>query len=167
MKKFVLSLLLFRAVLVYAGDAVRVKGRKFIILPFAGVIAQHAPFGELAIGHPINIHYSGGHFWHTTVAYTKLGAEFNFNFKHELWAPKATGELDYKYFCLRANVLDYLSSGKNNFYLVPEFGLTLAGFISVTGGYNKPVSQSIKAIPPYCVSLNVLIPFTIIGRPVK
>lgn len=163
-KMFVLPILLFHSAYTYAGGTVRVKGRKFIILPFAGAIWQHAPFGDLAIGHPFNIHYVNGHLWHTTLVYSKLGAEFNFNFKDELWAPKVSSEIDYKYFGLRANVEDYISSGKNCPYFTPEFGLTLAGFITVAGGYNKPFNQTVEAIPPFRLSLYLMIPFTLSGE---
>ena len=163
MKKIALYMLLLQSVFAYAGDYVRVKGRKLILLPFAGALWQHAPFGELAIGHPFNISYINGHWWHTTVAYAKIGTEFNFNFNHELWAPKASSEIDYKYFCLRGSAEDYILSGKNNFYITPEFGLTLAGFITLAGGYNEPLTRKVEAIPPFRISLNLLIPFTITG----
>lgn len=163
MKKFALYILLLQAFFANADDNVRVKGRKFIILPFAGAVWQHLPFGDLAIGHPFIIHYVNGHWWHTFVAYSKIGAEFNFNFNHFLWAPKASSEIDYKYFCLRGSVEDYISSGKGNFYITPELGFTLAGFITLAGGYNEPLTRTVEGIPPFRLSLELLIPFTITG----
>jgi len=176
MKRVVLFILLLYSVSTFAGGDVRVKGRKFLLLPFASAIWQKNPYGDLSIGHPfikyIN-HYMGAQKMHSTGArsggviliYTKLGAEFNLNLKHEIWAPKATLEIDYRFFCLRGNVEDYLEQGKSNLYLIPEFGLTLSGFISLTGGYNYailPTGDNI--LPTYRVSLSVMIPFTISGR---
>jgi hypothetical protein len=174
MKKIVLIFLLLLPLGMYAGGNVRVKKRRFILLPFVGGIWQRTPFGELAIGHPF-IHYINytmkDERWHNTVShgggyivsYVKLGAEFAFNFNHGLWAPKATGEVDYKYFCLRANVEDYSSAGQNNCYFSPEAGFTLSGFITVTGGYNEPLVQVVKAIPPYRISISLMLPFAISG----
>jgi len=165
MRKIFLLIIFLYSVFAFAGGNVRVKGRKFLILPFASAIYQKTPFGDLAIGHPFNIHYVNGRFWHTTIAYAKLGAEFNFNFNHELWAPKATSEIVYKYFCFRGNVEDYFGDGAGKFYVAPELGLTLAGFISLTGGYNYPLSNTgVTVIPPYRVSLSLMLPFAISGR---
>jgi len=178
MKKLVLFFLLLQPLFLFAGGEVKVKGRKFVILPFVGGIWQKAPFGELAIGHPfihfIN-HSIGEKKWHDVsshaggyiLVFAKLGAEFNFNFKHELWAPKASAELDYRFICLRANVEDYLSSGNNNFFLTPEAGFNVSGFLTVTAGYNKPISHTLEAIPPYRISLSLLLPFAISGAPKK
>jgi hypothetical protein len=165
MKKPVLFFLLLQSAFAHAGGDVKIKGRKFILLPFVSGIWQKAPFGDIAIGHPINIHYANGHFWHTTIAYAKLGAEFKLTLNHPLVAPKISPEIDYKYFCFRGNVEDYFGDGKGKFYVTPELGLTLAGFISVTGGYNAPLSNNTDAlIPPYRVSLSLMLPFAISGR---
>lgn len=176
MKKFVLFFLLMHPLFLFAGGEVKVKGRKFVILPMVGGIWQKAPFGDLAIAHPFVI-YINRHIaedkWHKTgshssgyiLAFANLGAEFNFNFSHELWAPKAAAEFDYRFLCIRVNVEDYFSSGNSNFFLSPEAGFTLSGFISLTGGYNKPISHSLEAIPTYRISLHLLLPFAISGAP--
>jgi hypothetical protein len=177
-KKIVLLLLLLQPLFLFAGGDVKVKGRKFILLPFVGGIWQKAPFGELAIGHPF-IHFInrsiGEKSWHSTsshsggyiLTYAKLGAEFDFNFKHELWAPKAIIEVDYRFLCIRASAEDYLSSGNNNFFITPEAGFNLSGLISLTGGYNKPISHTLEAIPPYRISLCLVLPVTISGKAKK
>lgn len=142
----------------------KIKGHhKFILLPFASAIWQRAPFGDISIGHPFPIHYTQGYAWHSMVIYSKLGAEFNFNFQHGLWAPKFSSEIDYKYFCFRINVEDYITSG-NTIYATPEFGLTLSGFISLTGGYNKALLENQgEIIPPFRITLSLLIPVILSG----
>ena len=170
-----ISLLLLYSSGSFAGGNVRIKGHKFIIVPFAGAIWQHSYFGELELGHVFDIHYVEGHFGHTILVYSKLGAEFNFldntvphpeviNLNHELWAPKFSSEIDLGYFCIRGSFIDYTEPGINKCYFTPEAGVTLSGFITLAAGYNLPISNSgFAEIKPLRVSLNIMIPMDITG----
>ncbi|HTB32385.1 MAG TPA: hypothetical protein VK808_10190, partial [Bacteroidia bacterium] len=142
LKPWAIVFLLFNSITVFAGGTVKVKGHKFIILPFVSTIWQRSFFGEFELGHVYDIHFVNHKFGRTFLAYSKIGAEGNLDFKHELWAPKFSSEAELGYICLRANVEDYIQQGRTSFYVTPEAGLTLAGFITVVCGYNKCVSQT-------------------------
>lgn len=171
MKRILILIFLLNFLSVFAGDNVRVKGHKLILLPFVSGIWQRSFFGEADIGHVYNIHYVNRHFERSIVAYSKLGAEFNLNFpkgipsdKHELYAPKFSSEIDLSLLCVRVNIEDYTEPGVNKFYFTPEAGLTLAGFITVCAGYNKPISNSgFAEIKPVSISASLMLPFKLSG----
>ena len=86
LKKLVLFLLFLQTVSVYGGGEVKVKGRKFVLLPYVGGIWQHAPYGEFSIGHPFihvinhsigekNWHSNGSHGGGYILTFIKLGTE--------------------------------------------------------------------------------------------
>ena len=171
MKRVLLLIFLLNSLFIFAGDNVRVKGHKFIILPFLSGIWQRSFFGEAEIGHVYNIHYVNRHFERSIVAYSKLGAEFNVNFpdripsdKHELYAPKFSSEIDLSFLCIRANIEEYIKQGVSKIYFTPEAGLTLAGFITICAGYNKPISNNgFVEIKPLSFSASLMLPFKLSG----
>lgn len=164
MKRVLLLIFLLNSLFIFAGDNVRVKGHRLIILPFVSGIWQRSFFGEAEIGHVYNIHYVNRHFERSIVAYSKLGAECSANFKDELWAPKFSSEMDASFICIRANVEDYMKQGVSKIYFTPEAGLTLAGFITVCAGYNKPISNSgFAEIKTISFSASLMLPFKLSG----
>jgi hypothetical protein len=164
MKKCFLLIVLLNSLFVYAGGTVKIKGsHKFVLVPFVEGIVQRSPFGQVDIGHVYNIHYAS-HPWHSFLAYSKAGVEFNADVKHFLWAPEFSSELDWRFFCLRGNVADYIEPRINKVYVTPEVGLTLSGFITVACGYNKPLAKTgFNEITPFRVSLSWMLPFAISG----
>lgn len=169
-KGIILFFLLLHSVYMYAGGTVKVRGHKFVIVPFVSAIWQRTLFGDISLAHVYDIHFVNHHPGHIILAYSKLGAEFNSNFpkvtpenKYELWAPKFSSEIDIGFFCVRGAVEDYIAPRKNDFYLTPEFGLSLAGFITLTAGYNKPLTHTVEGIPPLRISLSLMIPVVLSG----
>jgi hypothetical protein len=169
MKKLLFLVLLLNSFLAYGGGEVRVKGHKFRTLPFVDGIWQGSYFGQLEIGHVYDIHYVDRHWWHTILAYSKVGVEYNLtplapHGKPGLWAPEFSSELEWGYFCVRGNIEDFIEPGVNKFYVVPEIGFSIAGFITLAGGYNEPISKpGLSVIKPYRVSIYWMIPFVISG----
>jgi hypothetical protein len=164
MKRFLPILLLFISARCHAGDNVRVKGHRLIIVPYIGGLWQGAAFGEIELGHPFNIHYVSPFSWRTMVAYTKIGAECNTNFKHLLWAPRFSAEIDISFICLRGSLEDYTEPHLNKVYGTPEAGLTLAGFITVCYGYNYPLLNSgFTMIRPMRIEADIMLPFKLSG----
>jgi hypothetical protein len=163
MKRLLSVVLLLNTLFVFAGGTVKVKGHKFIILPFVTVTSQKPVYGQLDIGHVFPIHYDNRHPYITVLAYSKLGGEFNFNFKHKIWAPEFSSEIDLGFICLRGNIADYFESGQHKFYYMPEAGLTFNGYITVVAGYNRPFDSGFSDIAPYRLSINWMLPFNISG----
>ncbi len=164
LKSWAVIILLLNSVFASAGDNVRVKGHKFILLPYVSGIWQKSFFGEADIGHIFNIHYVSHHPERTLLANIKAGAEFNLDFKQELYAPKVSAEADLTFVCIRAGLEDYTQGRLNKVYVTPEAGLTFAGFISVCYGYNQPVLNSgFTEIKPHRISVNLLLPIKLSG----
>jgi hypothetical protein len=156
--------LLMNSIVVQAGDNVRVKGHKIILLPYIGGIWQRSFFGEAEIGHVFNIHYVGHHPERTILANMKGGAEFNMDFKHGLWAPKFSTEIDLSFICIRGSLIDYTKLKVDKVYFTPEAGLTFAGFISVCYGYNQPLfNNGFAEINHHRISASLLIPVKLSG----
>jgi len=164
MKRFLLFIVVLYSLHVQAGDNVRVKGHKFIILPFVSGIWQRSFFGEAELGHVYNIHFVSHHFGRTILVYSKLGGEFNLNFKHELWAPKFSSEIDLGFICIRANIENYMQNRTSKIYGTPDIGLTLAGFITVCCGYNEPLfNAGFQEIKRIRISASLMLPFKLSG----
>ncbi len=164
MKRLLISLFLLNSLFAFGGGNVRVKGHKFIIIPFVTATVQKPFYGQLDLGHVYPIHFESHRPWLTMLAYSKLGAEFNFNFQHKVWAPEFSTEFELAFICLRGNIAWFMEDRMKKFYFTPEAGLTLAGFISVVLGYNKCISTgSFDDVYKYRLSLNIMLPFNISG----
>ena len=164
LKSWAIFILLLTSLFAFGGGNVRVKGHKFILIPFVSGIVQKPFYGQLDIGHVYPIHYDGHRPWLTILAYSKLGAEFNFNFQHKVWAPEFSTEFELGFLCLRANIADFMEAKQHRFYFTPEAGLTLSGFITVAVGYNKCISKgSFDDIYRYRLSINWMLPINISG----
>ena len=160
MKRLLLLLFLLHSLLTFS--QVRVKGHKFILLPFVSGIWQGSAYAQLEIGHVFDIHYVNKHWGHTILAYSKIGTEYGY--KQKVFAPEFSSELDLGFICLRENIEDFLYQGKNKVYLTPDVGLTIAGFITIACGYNEPLSKTgLSFIQPFRFTVNWMLPFAISG----
>jgi hypothetical protein len=165
LKPLALFLLLLNSQMIFAGGTVKVKGHKFVILPFVGALWQGPFFGEAELGHVYGIHYEKARPWRVILAYSKIGADFNpAVLRTILWAPEFSSEIDLGFICIRGKVEDYLQSRENKFYFTPEAGLTISGFVTLCAGYNKTLTKTkVEGIKPYCISISIMIPKAISG----
>jgi hypothetical protein len=72
----------------------------------------------------------------------RLGTEFTFAHDKFLLGPKISAEVDFWFFGMRMNIIDYTDFTYHDLKLTPEIGLTLDGQIDIFYGYNISLSES-------------------------
>jgi hypothetical protein len=108
------------------------KDIRFLFSP--GVSYQGQLFGE------VNLMYSEIIMSHGVSAIwgPRVGVEANFKQDNFIYAPKIGYELSATFFVFRANMVSYIDKSKVDLRILPEAGISLAGFFNLTYGYGIP-----------------------------
>lgn len=69
----------------------------------------------------------------------RLGAEFNFDSKNFIYAPKLGFEVDVVFLAVRASAVTYIDNGNADLRLLPEVGISFFGLANIMYGYGFPV----------------------------
>jgi hypothetical protein len=104
------------------------------------VISQKDFFGgiNLLIGKVVNEKMIIG------MSGVRIGAESNFKNNSEfIIAPKVGFETSGTIFVMRLNAVNYFQDRKSDFRILPEIGLSWAGVINLTYGYNIRLTNSL------------------------
>lgn len=123
------------------------------IISFGTAFAKNCVIGEFGVINGAAIESIG-------MIGFRMGSEFSLN-KNFYIGPKVGFEADFAFISAKLNLINYTDFNYYEPKLTPEIGLSIAGYLNVTYGYNISLtSKRIEHIPTHRISITINIPLS-------
>lgn len=150
MKYLVLFFSILFSTSLFSQDTIRKAKTEFVFSP--GLVVQGNLHNEF------NLMIGQKHDFMIMPSFTgiRIGVESNMKYdKDFIIAPKIGYEFSMVIFVFRLNAINYFQNGNSNFYIYPEFGISLGGSVNLTYGYNSLKSNDIIGLSKHRIGLSI------------